>query len=442
MRHLRQILLGLCLVNVFVSSEPRKCEEYICLPEVLRFQEYIGINTVSGQDLSAAVDFWKRLGDAQNVEVTVFEGVRGFPVVIMKWPGENSSLPSVLLNAPMDVTDAYYGERWTYQPFSGKINDECEIVGRGTQGVKAAAMQYYEALSNLKRCDVTLLRDVYLVLTPDFITFSQNGLGVFVQTEEFQNMNVGIALTVGIGSEGPELPILHQDKTQIGLRVDCYGQSAFSALLIDVNKTAAGPCIAFYNAYVNYREEQYTKSLESNDYSEYTAINYVGHLGVNADNIPFRKIPASLTIFISVNLAHDTSLEQFHEIENGWKSDAVEIIRLFTYERSSITIANESNPYWVALKDTFDELDITVTSKTAPSVSDRRILSSAGIPTFGLLPIRNTPILVHAVNERLSIPVFLDGICIYEKVIERLANVPDDKVADDPKMYLTEPTLI
>lgn len=37
-----------------------------------------------------------------------------------------------------------------------------------------------------------------------------------MQTEDFQNMNVGIALTVGIGSEGPELPILHQDKTQIG----------------------------------------------------------------------------------------------------------------------------------------------------------------------------------------------------------------------------------
>lgn len=61
---------------------------------------------------------------------------------------------------------------------------------------------------------------------------------------------------------------------------------------------------------------------------------------------------------------------------------------------------------------------------------------NAGIPAFGLFPVLDTPLLVNAVNELLPIRSYLEGIKILKVIISRLANIPDEKVGDDPREYL------
>lgn len=75
----------------------------------------------------------------------------------------------------------------------------------------------------------------------------------------------------------------------------------------------------------------------------------------------------------------------------------------------------------------------------APTTTDASCIADAGIPTFGMSPQRNTPLLVFGVNERLSIPTFLEGICIYERVINRIANLPESEVGNNPRKYLKIP---
>lgn len=48
-----------------------------------------------------------------------------------------------------------------------------------------------------------------------------------------------------------------------------------------------------------------------------------------------------------------------------------------------------------------------------------------GYKAIGFSPMINTPVLLHAHNEYLNEKVFLKGIDVYEKLIERLANVPE-----------------
>lgn len=56
-----------------------------------------------------------------------------------------------------------------------------------------------------------------------------------------------------------------------------------------------------------------------------------------------------------------------------------------------------------------------------PGGTDSRFYRSIGLPAYGISPFRNTPILAHDHNEFLNSKVFLEGINVYVKLIEKLA---------------------
>lgn len=58
--------------------------------------------------LGPAVDFWRRLAEEQGIEIKVYECVPGYPLIVLKWPGNDPSLSSVLLLSHMDVEPANY----------------------------------------------------------------------------------------------------------------------------------------------------------------------------------------------------------------------------------------------------------------------------------------------------------------------------------------------
>lgn len=60
---------------------------------------------------------------------------------------------------------------WTYPPFSGYLDSNGVIYGRGSQDMKSVGVQYYQALKKLKAKNITLLRDVYMTLMPGKCVF-------------------------------------------------------------------------------------------------------------------------------------------------------------------------------------------------------------------------------------------------------------------------------
>jgi acetylornithine deacetylase/succinyl-diaminopimelate desuccinylase-like protein len=65
----------------------------------------------------------------------------------------------------------------------------------------------------------------------------------------------------------------------------------------------------------------------------------------------------------------------------------------------------------------------TLEPEIFPAATDSYFFRNIGIPCFGFSPIRNTPILLHDKNEFLGVSEFLEGIQIYENLIESLARV-------------------
>lgn len=57
-----------------------------------------------------------------------------------------------------------------------------------------------------------------------------------------------------------------------------------------------------------------------------------------------------------------------------------------------------------------------------PGGTDSRYIRSVGIPAIGFSPMNNTPVLLHDHDEYLQADVYLKGIEIYQKLIEKIAN--------------------
>ncbi|KOB74336.1 Aminoacylase 1, partial [Operophtera brumata] len=95
-------ILVVCLLTVSLN-QAEDCETD---PAVHLLQEYVRINTTTHNDLTPAVDFWKRLAAEEDLPISVYSFTEGYPVVVIKWAGTDSSASSIMLNSHMDVVPA------------------------------------------------------------------------------------------------------------------------------------------------------------------------------------------------------------------------------------------------------------------------------------------------------------------------------------------------
>ena len=59
---------------------------------------------------------------------------------------------------------------------------------------------------------------------------------------------------------------------------------------------------------------------------------------------------------------------------------------------------------------------------TCPGATDIRYVRRQGVPGISFSPLMDTPMLLHAHNERIHVDVFKTGIDVMEKVVEAVAN--------------------
>ncbi|XP_026315387.1 aminoacylase-1B-like [Hyposmocoma kahamanoa] len=401
------------------------------------FQQYIQINTTSGNDLTPAVNFWLKLATEQGLYTNVYWFTDGYPIVVIKWPGLNSTLGSIMLNSHMDVVPADENDGWTYPPFSGYLDNNSVIWGRGAQDMKSVTIQYYEALKRLKARNITLLRDVYMTLMPDEETGAENGMVPFVASEEFKALNVALELDEGTSYDLPVSPVFYQDKAVWQIRVDCHGVATHGSSFAVLNTTAIGKCSNVINTFLALRDQEYEKSLGADitNSGSYTSINLNKINGGTANNI----VPQIISLVFDVRLATTVNETLFEAQLREWIRQAGDNITLTFLQKDSqspATIVGAANPYWTAFSKAASTKGFIVLPTIPPGSTDARFMRSAGFPAFGFSPMPNTELLLHAVNERLSVKTFLAGIEVYEQIIYNLANLPGEETSVDPSVYL------
>ena len=100
---------------------------------ISRFQQYLQINTAQpNPKYYEATDFILSQAKDLSLQSQTIEFVKNKPLILLKWPGKDPNLPSVLLNSHTDVVPVE-AHKWNHPPFGAHIDSQGNIYARGSQ---------------------------------------------------------------------------------------------------------------------------------------------------------------------------------------------------------------------------------------------------------------------------------------------------------------------
>ncbi|KRZ03068.1 Aminoacylase-1 [Trichinella zimbabwensis] len=381
---------------------------------VKRFQEYLQIKTVHPHpDYAKAVQYLQQIAESIPLKCEVFTIASGNLLLIMTLEGTEPSLPSILLNSHMDVVPVYE-EKWKYDPFSGHIDEKGDIYGRGSQDMKNVGMQYLEAILHLKRQGKTFKRTIHLSFVPDEEMGGKLGMAKFIETDSFKKLNVGVCLDEGIATEDDVYRIYYAERniwcmnwreTEISHRL--YMHRFLLDKFLDIRESEKA-------------RMKWNPSLTMGDLMTVNLTELSGGVQPNV-------VPSEFSAVFDIRLPPTVDCERLRKEIDSWLIQAggeidLEFIQYGDNSYMSPTDANDK--WWKTITEIFNERKMKYKAEVFTGATDARFLRSKLIPAYGFSPIIKTPVLLHDNDERLNKDVYLEGIRIYEQLIEGLANVP------------------
>ncbi|KAF5279115.1 hypothetical protein FQA39_LY05793 [Lamprigera yunnana] len=377
------------------------------------FRAYLRIPSVHPNvDYEPCVAFFEKLAREIGLTYNIYRVHPLKPQLVLTWIGTNPKLPSIMLNSHMDVVPVFE-EFWAHKPFGAEVDENGNIYGRGSQDAKSFGIQYLEAIRRLKLVGFDPKRTINVTFVTDEEIGGTLGTSAFVQTNEFKMLNVGFAIDEGGVSEDEFITVHHEEKIIWPITIKCIGQSGHGSLLLA--NTAGEKVQYLLNQFYKFRKKQRTIHKSRN-----TSVN----LTVISGGVQTNVIPPEFNISIDTRVP----VENFRDFEatvKKWCEEAGNGVSIenFVKDYASITKIDESNPFWVAVKDASDKMNIKLRVSIPPANTDARYLRMAGIPTMGFSPNIHTTNRIHSHNEYLSIKSFLNGIVIYEHIIRALSSV-------------------
>ena len=156
------------------------------------------------------------------------------PILVISYEGSDPSMPSLVLNHHMDVVPADISQ-WSKHPFSGAFENDT-IFGRGVQDMKGVGFVHYEALKKIKEAGIKLKRTVHLLLVPHEEIGGFEGLGQFIETEEFEKLRIGFVLDEGLpSSDESRLKIKVSERKAMQIKFTSRGDTSHGSRLHCMN---------------------------------------------------------------------------------------------------------------------------------------------------------------------------------------------------------------
>uniref|UniRef100_A0A2A4JVA2 N-acyl-aliphatic-L-amino acid amidohydrolase n=1 Tax=Heliothis virescens TaxID=7102 RepID=A0A2A4JVA2_HELVI len=388
---------------------------------VQRFREYLKIPSVHPDiDYGDCVKFLQKQASQLDLPVAVYEPVPNKPVVVITWEGLQPNLPSILLNSHMDVVPVYE-EFWTYPPFGAVITEDGYIYARGTQDMKSIGMMHLESVRRLKNAGVRLKRTVHISFVPDEEIGGVDGMRAFSLTPEFKNLNIGFGLDESAPSQHPsEIIAFYGERTSRQIIVTCRGEPGHGSLL---NSGTAGEKLHYIiDKFMTLRAEEKKRAGGSVWVGEVTTINLTQISG----GVQINVLPESLSVSFDIRIAPEVDHDEFDKMISKWCEEAGEGVS-FEYivknPQVKSTKIDGSVPFWDVMKKVVTDMGLSVKCVICPGATDARYVRAQGIPAINFSPIMNSPMLLHAHDEKIHVDVFKKGIDVIEKVVEAVANV-------------------
>ncbi|XP_023012522.2 aminoacylase-1 isoform X2 [Leptinotarsa decemlineata] len=386
---------------------------------VNNFREYLQIPSVHPDiNYDECVEFLEKQAKSLSLPIKVVTVKPGKPIVIITWLGKEPSLPTILLNSHMDVVPVFE-DKWTYKPFSAHVDDKGNIYARGSQDMKCVGIQYLEAIRRLKIQGVTLKRTIHVSFVPDEEIGGVEGMKMFVETNDFKDLNVGFALDEGMASENNEYALFYAERCIWQMRFHCPGNPGHGSLLLE--NTAGEKVTYLLNKLYEFRKQEQQKLKDNPSWTigDVTTVNLTQLQGGVQANV----IPPELVIVVDCRIPVTTDLKSWEETLNRWCKEAGQGVYI-EYEQKQLQIPATkidcSNPYWIAFKRATDELEMKLIPYVCPGSTDARYIRECGLPAFGFSPLSSTVPKLHSNDEYVNMDTFLKGVEIYCHLLKAL----------------------
>ncbi|CDW52142.1 aminoacylase 1A [Trichuris trichiura] len=300
---------------------------------VARFQQYLRIRTDHpNPDYDGAISFLSAVAQDFGLPYRKLVFTQNKPILLVTLEGQEPSLPSIFLSSHMDVVPALLFKEYS---FDGKV-----------------------------------LLSIWFVLADEEVG-SIEGMGKFVETEEFRLLNVGLCLDEGVASEDDIYRVYYAERSLWWLKVIASGNSGHASTFVD--DTAAEKLFYVTGKFLQMREEEKAKLLNDHCLT-------VGDV-----------MSANLTM-------------------------------LSKEENTTVSPNSTNNLWWRTIANVFEQLEFKYRSEVFHGGTDARYLRSKGYDAYGFSPIICTPMLLHDHNEYIERSTYLKGINIYVHLIASLAN--------------------
>ncbi|KAK6806032.1 hypothetical protein RDI58_003817 [Solanum bulbocastanum] len=399
-----------------------------------RFQQYLQINTAQPHpNYYEAAEFIISQAKLLSLESQTLEFVKGKPLILLKWPGNDPTLPSILLNSHTDVVPSEH-HKWTHPPFSAHLDSTTgNIFARGSQDMKCVGLQYLEAIRKLKASGFRPLRTLYLSFLPDEEIGGNDGAGKFVDSDVFAKMNVGIVLDEGLASPTDNYRAFYGERSPWWLVVKAVGAPGHGAKLYD--NTAMENLLKSIEIIRRFRAAQFdlVKAGQKAE-GEVISVNMVflkaGTPSPSGFVMNLQPSEAQAGFDIRVPpTADQASLER--RIADEWAPASRNMSFEFKqkvsvndkFGRPAVTAVDSSNIWWALFEEAIIKANARIGKpEIFPASTDARYFRERGLPAIGFSPMANTPILLHDHNEFLNKDEYLKGIDVYESIIKTYAS--------------------
>jgi len=405
-----------------------------------KFVQFLKIKSVSGEGpvtgtYEESASFLRTYADEIGLSHSTLTIVQNKPIIIAKWEGQEPSLPAVVLNSHYDVVPAV-NEAWSCDPFSATIDEAGRIFARGTQDMKSVCIQYLEAVRRLKVAGFQPKRTLYLTFVPDEEIGGLDGMEKFLESNEWKQMQpVGIALDEGLANPDNAYTVFYGERVPWWLLVKAKGNTGHGSRFIE--NTAMSKIIDVCTKALDFRKEQQQllghhggcSHAQAKKLGDVTSINLTMlQGGVSSDGgktWALNVIPTEAEAGFDVRISPDMTTEEMRARLDKWcAAEGVEwrFAEWNTpfHEHYLTNLDREKNPWWGIFLDVCKTRGVELVPEVFPASTDSRFIRKIGIPAIGFSPIRNTPILLHDHDEFISKDTFLEGIGVYEALIQAL----------------------
>lgn len=408
---------------------------------ISRLQSYLRLRTDQGDpDYTAAKQFLTATITAllPSASISVHEFVPHKPVIIASIPGNDSSLPALLLNSHTDVVPAEE-EKWHWDPFAAKLvyaENEWRIYARGSQDMKSVGLQYIEALSELTREGWKPQRSVHLSYVPDEEIGGVDGMGQFVKSRVFRKLGVGVALDEGLPHDQSQFNVYYGERQTWWLVVRVTGDPGHGATLPEV--TASQITHGIVARAFEFRKDIADRVKGGENIGDVVGVN-VAYMKAGVERgdtgrYVMNLIPSVVEVGFDIRVPPGYDVKKMDEEITRWLTCddgqlcpgtshewVMKVMIPFITSRDS-----EQNPYYPMFHNGMDGAGIVgkLEHGIFPAATDTRYLRQQGVECFGFSPIERTPDLLHKHNEYITMDGYLNGIKIYKELIKHLAGHP------------------